>query len=95
MQDLFLRFLCFRIRCCPKYEKDFSTAYNHFKSPFIDYTKMIGDIDKPCEWYVKRELIFRDTLDISLLAHTTDPIKISKLQFNKIFNILVTPLYKE
>lgn len=23
------------------------------------------------------------------------PIKISKLQFNKIFNILVTPLYKE
>ena len=53
----------------PTTEKEWEQTYQFFKNPTHNYTKVIGDLNDFKNVTFKRELVFREAIDISMLAH--------------------------
>ena len=53
----------------PKTVQEWEKTYQFFDNPTQNYTKVIGDLNDFKNVSFKRELVFREALDISMLAH--------------------------
>ena len=53
----------------PKTEQEWEQVYQYLNNPTHNYTKVIGDLNDFKNVTFKRELVFREALDISMLAH--------------------------